>query len=272
MGTLLAGLTLVVQALFSPLEGLHPLLSLLPLSALAGLFMAWTVHRTVDHAAASQLKRRLIAHLYEFRLFAEEPRLIWRAQKGLLAASAGYAATMVRPGLILAVPFILLLPQLDAFYGRRPLPVGQPALLVLQSKGPLNRADPDPVLESPAGLMVESPPLRLLARSQIVWRIRPAQELSGVLRIVFPTAAFQKTIQAGPGPRYVSSKRVSSTLGLLQYPGEKSFDSNLLDWIEIRYPPAYIELGPFSAHWQVWFWLIAIAVYLVSRRKVIADS
>jgi len=56
---------------------------------------------------------RLQAHLYEMRLFTDEPVLIWKAQLGRLAANAKYIGLMLIPAIVASVPTILILAQLE---------------------------------------------------------------------------------------------------------------------------------------------------------------
>ncbi len=236
---------------------MNPVLSLTLIGVLAGIGMLWTVRRFSDQAAIRLTKRRLRAHLYELRLFADEPALMWRAQRQLLRYNLRYLRLMLRPALVLALPMVLLLVHLDAFYGRAPLPVGEAAVVTVQMK---TAADSQaPVLEAPAGIAVETPAVRVVGERQLSWRVRPLREVSGNLRIVFPNATFEKEVEAGQGRRYVSTRRVSSLAELFTHAWEKPLPAGDLEWIEVRYPPAGVSVWGFEFHWLVWFLLVSLA-------------
>ena len=86
-------------------------------SVAGGLLAAWVFQRAVDMAALRLTLRQIHARLLEFRLFFDEPRLIWRAQKALVGANLRVCALLLWPALILALPMAWLMMQLDAAYG-----------------------------------------------------------------------------------------------------------------------------------------------------------
>ena len=245
------------------LAGWPPALSLALIAVLAAIGMLWTVRRFSDQAAIRATRRRLRAHLYELRLFADEPGLIWRAQWQLLRLNLRYLRLMLRPALVLALPMILLLIHLDGFYGRTPLPVGKAAILTVQMKKALNR----PELHVPAGIVVETPAVRVESERQMSWRLRPLREVSGRLRLVLPDAVFEKQIEAGEQRRYLSVRRVSSLGELLRHPGEPRLSGGGVEWIEVRYPPAGVRLCGVEFHWLVWFLLVSLTAMWVLKER-----
>jgi len=89
--------------LFSLFSGLPPLITLTPLSLLLGVGMLWIFSLTSNQGAIRKVKARLQAHLYEMRLFPDEPVLIWKAQLGLLAANVRYIGLMLLPAIVAGV-------------------------------------------------------------------------------------------------------------------------------------------------------------------------
>ena len=55
--------------------------SLAAVSVAFGLIALWIFRPAADLAEVRSTIKRVHAHLLEFRLFYDEPRLIWRAQK-----------------------------------------------------------------------------------------------------------------------------------------------------------------------------------------------
>src|SRR5579872_5510057 len=102
---------------------------LLVISVFAGIGTFWVFGITTNHDAVSQAKRRMQAHLYELRLFSDDPLLILKAQRGLWAANLRYLALMLVPFLVTLVPMVLLLGQLECVYGHRPLLPGSSAVV-----------------------------------------------------------------------------------------------------------------------------------------------
>lgn len=238
--------------------GRNPMLSLFPLSVLAGAAAFWIFAHTSDRNGIQKIKRRMAAHLYEMRLFADEPRLMWRAQRELLFSAASYVMKMLIPALISLLPMLLIFPQLESFYAYQPLQTGEDAIITLQMK---DRAavSAAPLLRAPPGIAIETPPVRL-NDGQISWRIRALRPLRGELEFAFPNQTIAKSVQAGIGPRYLSERRVSSLPDLLWYPAEPRLPNGPVDWIEVRYPGL-------NFHWTVWLVVFSLASGVVLERS-----
>lgn len=233
-------------------------LSLLVISIASGIGLLWVFQKTSDQAAIRRTKKKLQAHLLEIRLYGDDPAVIWQAQKNLLAANARYFALMLRPALVVTLPMVLLLVVLDGYYGKQPLEVGRPAILTAQLENDATRAGALR-LEAPPQIRVETPGVRALAERQISWRIRPIGEVAGELRLVSDGVTVTKSVAAGDGPRFVSSRRVRSLPALLLYPGEKPLPAAGIEWVEVDYPSAGVRMFGLKAHWLVWFIVLSMA-------------
>lgn len=270
MDFLFGGLSAIVKGMLSPFAGLHPMVTLVPISVLAGIVMLWAFGRFSNQEALRSTKRRLKASLYELRLFADEPGLIFRAQRQLLTGNLRYMALMLRPAAILTAPMVLLFVQMDAFYGKSPLPAGGTGVVTAQMGPAWDMSAPAPRLETPDGIAVETPAVRVLRERQLVWRVRAKQAVSGQLRLVFSNGTVEKSIDSGAGFRYVSERRVSSVMGLLLHPAERRITGAPVEWVEVNYPGAEVEWLGLRLHWLIWFVLISIvgALLLKGRMKV----
>jgi len=141
-----------------------------------------------DRAAVRAAGKRLQADLMEMRLYSGEPALMWAAQKALVRDNVRWLALMLPPALVLGLPLAWLFVQFDGIYGRNPLPVGGVAVVTVQLKRALEPADAAATLQAPPGIAVESPPVRIIARRQISWRIRALRPVRGELRFVMQPA------------------------------------------------------------------------------------
>ncbi|MEX2260301.1 MAG: hypothetical protein WD696_00035 [Bryobacteraceae bacterium] len=245
----------------------HPLLSLVPIGVLLGLGMLWVFGRVSNQRAIGKTKGRIRAHLYELRLFVDEPKLIWQAQVSLLRENVRYVGLMLLPAAVLTAPMLLLFVQLDAFYGLSPLQMGKAAIVTVQLTKPLEPADPSPVLELPKGIVAETPPVRVFEQKQISWRVRPAEPVSGALRVTVGGETATKSIAAGSGTTYLSRRRDDSIWQLLQFPGEKRLPGRAIAWIEVDYPAANVEWLGIRLHWLVWLLIVSMGAALLFRRR-----
>jgi hypothetical protein len=243
------------------------MLTLIPISVLLGAAMLWVFGRTSNQKGIRAARRRVQACLYEMRLFTDEPQLVWKAQVGLLSANARYLGLMLVPAIVMTLPMVLLFAHLEAWYGLAPLLPGRATLVTVQMKTPLNPAAAPPGLAAPPGIAIETPPVRVIGERQVSWRIRPQAPVSGVLRIVLPGGAVEKTIQAGAGRHYISDRRVSGLWALIWHPAESRLPGGNIDWIEIRYPSATMRWLGLDLHWLVWlvFFSMLSALLLKGR-------
>jgi hypothetical protein len=208
--------------------------------------------RYSDRAAIRRSSNRVLAHLLEFRLFLNEPRVVLQAQRNLFVENLRLLRLLMRPILIMTLPTLALLSQLDAFYGHAPLAVGEAAIVTVQLDDPA--LDNIPALVAPPDIAVETPPVRVVSERQVSWRIRPSQAGSSVLRFQWRNRELTKSLSSGKGVRYLSIRR-AGILAFLLHPTEMPFEAQDVDWIEIGDPSAAI-LG---LVWQIWFLIAAAA-------------
>jgi hypothetical protein len=254
-----------LAVLLRPFEGRDPAFSLVPLSILLGLALLWVFGRISNQQAIRATKKRLQAHMYELRLFADEPKLILKAQASLLRENVRYLGLMLLPMAVITIPLLPLLAALESFYGRSPLQPGRAAILTVKVAS--LSSDFAPRLELPDGVVAETPPVRVLAKKQVSWRIRAQRTLSGSITVAAGGESASKSIDAGVGPSYISSRRVSSLIELLQNPQEPLLTTKLIRAIEIDYPSTQVHWFGVDLHWIWWMLILSMTgAFLVKGR------
>lgn len=250
------------------MEHFHPLWTLIPISILAGMAMLWAFGRLSNQRAIGETRRRLAARVYEFRLFVDEPKLIWQAQVGLLRDNLRYFRLVAAPVAVLAIPMLLLFAQLDAYYGWMPLAPGQPATVTVQVAAAVRPGSAAPELTLPDGFAAETAAVRAIEKRQISWRVRPGRAASGQLLVNVHGEHVAKTITAGAGVHRLSMRRASGLPDLLWYCSEAPIRAGSVDWIEVEYAPAGIDVAGMTVHWAVCFTVISMAAALLLRRRL----
>ena len=228
-------------------------LSLAVVSAACGVLALWIFAHTTDLAAVRTSVKRVQAHLLEFRLFYDEPRLIWDAQKAIVRENVRFLALVTPAVIILAIPTWWLLVQLDAVYGYAPLSLDQASVVTVQLNHPV--ADVAATLQVPPGISIETPPVRSLADRQISWRIRPLRPVRGSVRVSLHGAAIETAIAAARRSIFLR-RRVGP---LLHWRGD-------IAWIEVDYPKADVSIAGIALPWIAWFVLISTLSAIVFRR------
>jgi len=234
------------------------------LTALAALVI---FRYTSPQRAIRAVKDRIISHLLEAWLYRDEPRVVLRAQMRLLRDNLRYLAYAFPPLACLLLPIAILLIQADLRFARRPLRVGEQAIVTVRlsalrrhsyGASAAGSAALDQVsISVPAGLALETPALRLPAVGEDAWRIRALSAGAHHLRITVGQKEFTKEVVIEkPGAR-LSTRRVAP--GLWQqflHPGEPPLPADRgLSWIEVSYPAFQLRLFRWRLHW-VWPWLI----------------
>ena len=263
MDTVNSAIDAVLKVIFAAFRW-SPGLGLALISAASGIGMLWVFQKTSNQVRIKAVKRLVQAHLLELRIYRDEPGVMWRAQKSLLAANLRYMALMLQPALFLAIPFAILLVHLDAFYGRAPLTVGAETIVTMGLRGPAGNA---PDLEAPAGVAVETPGVRAVDLGQVSWRIRPLSQVSGLLRIRMGGDAVEKSIEAGAGPRFVAGRKVNSLWDAVWHPDEARIAVPNVDWVEVRYPEATVEWLGIRMHWLIWFIVVSMVAALLLKKR-----
>jgi hypothetical protein len=152
------------------------------IAILAGVLTTFVIRRTTNAAALRESRNRLLAHLMEFRLFFDEPALVWNAQLSLFRDNARILRLLLLPTLILALPMTWLWLQLDAGYGHAPLRHGEAVVVTAQLTRP--PAPTDRFELQGTDVVVESPPIRITHDNQLAWRIHPARDSVGPLKVI----------------------------------------------------------------------------------------
>lgn len=186
------------------------------------LFRRWT-----DRELLRVSFRRMRAHLLELRLFADDPVLILRSQRDLLADYVRAMRAVLLPCGILLLPTAVLIPLLHDWFARAPLRIGSPAVVTVRFKGTAQLEDLTNVsLRVPAGIRLDSEALRIVRDREVCWRIVPVAQPAGDFSVE---------------------------------------DRRKIDWIRVNYPRANI-LGVSWALWFSVFSLVGGSLGLLQLR------
>lgn len=268
----LAALDVVLSRLLnlyaSTVGALSPLLSLALLSAAAGIAMLWVIGKISNQDKVRLIRRQIQATLLEFRIFWDEPRVVWRSQIRLLRLNLRYLGLMLPAVLIGLIPVVFLMIRMEALYGRAPLRVGQPAIVTVQLTEPINEQAPPPKLDAPPPISVETPALRVFRDHQVCWRIRPLGTASGDLKLFVNGEVIEKHVVAGGPWSYLSDRRTSRFSELFWHPGEPPLQKSSVAWVEIRYPTAFWGPGNFQLSWIWWFVAFSMLAGLLLKRRL----
>lgn len=253
--------------LFSPFKENDPIWLMLWVSVLTAVMVLLVYKYLSSQEAIKEAKDRVKAHILEIRLFQDDPVLMGRAVRAVLVTNLKYLGLNLKPFLIVFLPIFLMLVQMEARFGYRPLLPNESTLVrtFWQSPHPGGKG-PGPTLLTEDGLSIESPPVRIENGREIDWRVR-ANSMdqtgfvleSGDAPIPLQVVVSEKIVPVSP--RNVQK----GGMEILWHPAGRPLPPNgdLLA-VEIDYPRRDFRFFGYTVHW-VWLFLAVslLAGYLL---------
>ena len=256
-------LTGAFDLLFRPLSLLGPALSLFLFSAATGLLMVWIFGRVSDQEKIRRTKDRIQGNLIAVRLFQNSAGVFLRTQGRLFVDTLVYMGLSLKPMLVMIVPVLLVLIQLQGRYAVRPLEAGEAAVVKVRVQSGDLLADPAGIgLESRGGVVVETPPVRIPSEREVLWRVRAGAPGRHTLTVHVGEHPVEKDLVVGGTTRLLSARRTGEgVIDLLLNPGDPPLDPSLpVESVSVGYPQPEITFLGWKIHWLVWFFIISIAV------------
>jgi len=255
--------------LFLPFRHLDAWFGMVFISFLTGLLMLFIFRLTSNQAGIKNVKDKIKAHLLELRLFKDNLNISLKAQGLILRYNLRYIGYSFKPMLVMIIPLILILVQLNVWFGYEPLRPGESAILRVKLRETAKPLELPVTVEAPAGLVVETPALRVEEQKEIDWRIRA--ESGGVhnVNLKIGEQSLAKSIAVGLGPldRISPIKVKRGFVEEVLNPGEKPLPSSgLVKSIEINYPPKRMNLFGLRLHWLIAYFALSIIIGFALKR------
>jgi len=256
------------DGLTAPLRD-HPAWAMLWLSLLTAVWALLLFKASTNQRKLATRRRRLLGHIYELGLYQDHLSVMARIQRDLAVANLRYLAVSLPALLVLMVPMILTLAQLNARFEHRGLRVGESSLVTATVAENHTALVDALTLDPPAGVVVETPPVRNHRAGKITWRVR-VQE-SGIHDLAVVDASqgrWTKQLVAAPGLRRLA--RVREQQGwhhLFLNPAEKALPAeSSVTSIALTLPAREIRYASVSLHWLVAFSILSLSCGLALKR------
>ncbi len=254
-------LTFLFGLFYGALKWLGPLWSLIGLSILGGILLVWIFGKVSNQDAIRQARNRLSAELIALRLFKDDLRVFFGVQGQVLVWTLKYLRHSLVPMLILMVPAMIILIQLNLHYGRRPLAVGESALVKVKLRDPAALASgAELTLQAPPNLKIETQGVRIGELKEISWRVRGVSPGRFDLVVSDGKSSVRKKAAVGGRLEGVSSLRSGSHwLTNLLYPDEAPIpNSSAIESIGILYPELGISCLGWHINWMILFLILSL--------------
>jgi len=225
---------------------------------------------TSDQKGIKESKDRIKAYLLEIRIFKDDLGILLSAQKRLLIYNGIYLSHAIKPLLIMIVPVALLIMQMDAWYGHRPLRIGEATIVSIQvSDEGRTRLLSNSTIEMEKGMTVEKPSLRILETGELNRTIRAGEVGVHRIRVTVAGHSFSKDVIVSDGRlARVSALSVNSGFwrAILTPEAEPLSENAFLKKIEVRYPSRSVEIFGRKIHWLVILFIFTTGTALSLKR------
>lgn len=264
----------LLQTLFdgvmSPLRGFPPIVGVAILSLITAVGMLLVFRHASNQEKMAEVKSRIHACVFEIRLFNDDLRAILRAQAEILRHNATYIGLTFKPMLVMIVPIVLLIAQMQFYYGYGGLEPGEDAVLTVSFKdnAGVDREKPNLSIDAPEGLMVETGSVWIPTENEMAWRVGAERLGEYELTIGWGDDVYEKSILVSNSVARRSPIRLEpGFFNQLLYPAENPLpkDSGIQS-IEIGYTEEEVGLFGVHLHWLIWFFILSI-VFAFSLKR-----
>ena len=259
----------IVGAVLMPFQALPPIVGLTIVSLVVGIGMLIIFRRTSNQTALADVKRRIHAGVFEIRLFNDDLGAMFRAQSQILRHNLTYLRLSLVPMLWMILPLVLVIAQLQFYYGYQGLAPGQSALVKVKLKARDAPAAPAISLEAPAGLRVESPLVWIPSEREAAWRIGAEAAGDYELTVTLDGRAVTKAVRVSDRVGWRAPERLEAGfLNQLLYPAEPPIASDVpIEGIFVTYPEGDVNLLGWSTHWMIAFFILSMVFAFALRKR-----
>jgi len=269
----------VFDVLMSPFRSLPPIVGLLVVSLVAAVGMLLVFKKTSNQTKLEAVKRQIHACLFEIRLFNDDLPAILHSQMEILRHNLSYLRLSAVPMLWMIVPFVFIIAQLQFHYGYRGLTPGQDFIVKVQLKDGWETSAalapsqvstrPSAMLQAPAGLTVETPPVWIPSQRELAWRVRADKWGDYALALRVGDQRYSKTVQVSPEVRRRSPVRYEpGFVNELLYPAEDPLPKGSpIAAITLGYPDGKVSVFGWGVNWLVLFFVLSAAFAFALRGR-----
>lgn len=258
MWSVVNGVTALFDGIVGIFGGWNPMIGLLVISVITGFIMLIIFRYTSNQAAIADTKNKIKAHILEVRLFKDDLPAQMAAQRRILWTNLKYMRYAMAPMLVMLIPVVVILIQLDVRYARRPLMPGEGTILKVELEEGTDIATLR--FEPPAGVATDMEPVRIPERNEVSWRL--TAEAPGSHDLTFTSGGEKAVKKLEVGDRLTKlaeERRRENALSVWENPAEAPLSGGSpFRSIAIEYPDRDLRLWGFGMHWLLVFFIVSV--------------
>lgn len=248
----------VFDLLLAPFAGLAPVWGLLFVSVLSGVVLVLLYGKVSNQAGLRKVKNRIFSYLLEAVIYRHDLKLCLGAQAKMFAQAFVYVAYAIPPILVLMIPCLIILAQLNLRYDVRGFSSGEHGLLEVRFSDPDVLEDVQ--LKTSPGLAA-TPALRDPEQGKAYWRLDAKGSGAQQISLNFSSSApeFTQAVVFNQSGTAIWAKNYKNWLLSLIYPASSGFSkSGTLAELKLSYPEMRYRIFGINMHWLVVFAIVSI--------------
>lgn len=254
----------LVGAALSPFRSLPPIVGLSVVALVTAIGMLLVYRATSNQQAIADVKRRIHAGIFEIRLFNDDLRAMFGAQIEILRHNLTYLRFSLAPVMWMIVPLLLLMAQLQFYYGYDGFGPGHSAIVKVrlkESASPPSGAAPQVALEAPSGLLVQTALVWIPSEREAAWRMGAEKPGDYHLTVRLDGQSVTKRVRVSDQVGWRTPERLEAGfLNQVLYPVEPPIEADVpIEAIMLAYPEREISLLGYPVHWMVAFFALSLA-------------
>ena len=240
-----------------PFENGQAHAGLILVSVITGAVMLFLFKATSNQQAMKVVKTRISAYFLEMRLYKEDISAVMASQRNILKANMGYMKLALIPALVMIVPVILIMVQLNLRYAQTGFRPGDTAMVKVTVEEGVDVVKNRVALRADSGIEKASPAVRIPSLNETDWKIKLTD--NGVHDLTLETATGEFTLPIYATDRLVpiyGTFKKASLLETIFNPGAPRIPDEVpIEAIEIGYPEMSFSWGFIDLSW-LWSFLI----------------
>jgi hypothetical protein len=260
-------LTQFFTFILKPFENGHAHAGLIFISLLTGGVMLFLFRLTSNQEAMKEAKTKISAYFLEMRLYKDDISAVMGSQARILRANMGYMKLAVIPAVVMIIPVVLIMVQLNLRYANTGLGLGDTAIVKVKAEAGVDVIGEDIRLLPDGGVQKASPAVRIPSLGETDWKIRLAEKGIHQITLSCPSGEFKLPVfgTARLVPIFNTFKKGSLLEAVLNPGAPRLPDAMPIASVEIQYPSMAFSWGFMDLSWLWSFLIISMAFGLILK-------